>query len=73
MIFERGGRLENDSKGFGRIKLPSPETGKAEEEFDKRKSKNYTFTYKFEAKIRYLWRCQEGCWIYPLKLRGEKI
>lgn len=36
-IFERGGRFENDSKRFGRIKLPSPETGKAEEEFDKRK------------------------------------
>lgn len=33
VIFERQGRLQNDSKNFGRMKSPSTETGKAEEKF----------------------------------------
>lgn len=45
VMFETGGRFENDSENSGRMKLPSPEMVKeAEKEFDKRgEKKNYTF------------------------------
>lgn len=36
VIFEREGRLQNDSENFGRMKLPSTEMGKAEEKFNKK-------------------------------------
>lgn len=75
VMFETGGRFENDSENSGRMKLPSPEMVKeAEKEFDKRGEKRIIlFTYKFAAKIRYLWGCREGCWIYLLELRAEEI
>lgn len=46
VMFERGGRFENDSENSGRMKLPSPEMGKDEEkEFDKRKKKDLYFLH----------------------------
>lgn len=38
-----GGRFENDSKDFGRMKLPSTEMGKAEEGDFTQEIRNYNF------------------------------